>query len=613
MILTKLWAALLAFLATACLAGMFLLSLRSATGFTDADRKVIRAVTEAGIAAIAADIQSSPVSMGPSLLNDTRLRDALDAAMDERRRNTVDLPGVFAEVANEGMLREYPSMSVAIVDKDANVLARTGLEEPLFDELVESDDFRRAQEDPKDSLFSATLGKRLHTVKVSRRDLTTLERRVIAIQAVDLGGGSSLRRVLGTSYPAGLVRGSAIVGDAIGGAKEDELTMLVSQQIENAPPEGASQVFPVGQGPSARIGAIGRVPGPAGRGPNATVLAVMSMSTAGAGQHDLAAALSQAQADGLLAQLSWLPLGALLVVALTLCFYFPHLENTVPLRRLIAEFDNVGQGRQAQIYQETYNGLFGDLARAAVRTHTVLREEGPDGFDGEYDDALDEYGPATPDAPPVRDPLPPRRKTAGSEPSPKPAPSIELPSVDAGESRLETNAVEPALPAAGPASSARNLAPPLTETNAEDELLADLDRNQAGSASDSKLGGLLGNETSGAKPLPSHPPAHGLGARGQGGSGLRPVGGGGGGLPRFSPPAAAEPERDAYYREVFDQFVQTKKACGENLDGFTFDRFARKLEQNTKTLSKGDASVEVKFTVYVKNGAAALKAKVVKA
>ena len=115
-------------------------------------------------------------------------------------------------------------------------------------------------------------------------------------------------------------------------------------------------------------------------------------------------------------------------------------------------------------------------------------------------------------------------------------------------------------------------------------------------------------------------------ARTSGASGLRPVGGGG--LSRFQPPAGAPPpaagpapqpatpqpanDRSAYYRDVYDQFVKTKSACGENLDGFTFERFAKKLEQNATTLRKGNANADVQFTVYIKNGVAALKAKVVK-
>ena len=65
MLLTKIWAAILACVATAFLAFMFLLSFGTATGFSDADRVAIQATTKAGIAALAAEIQASPVSRAP--------------------------------------------------------------------------------------------------------------------------------------------------------------------------------------------------------------------------------------------------------------------------------------------------------------------------------------------------------------------------------------------------------------------------------------------------------------------------------------------------------------------------------------------------------------------
>ncbi|TPV94941.1 MAG: hypothetical protein B7733_12540 [Myxococcales bacterium FL481] len=601
MILTKLWAALLACLATACLAGMFLLSLRSASGFTDADRKVIRAVTEAGIAAIAADIQSSPVSISPSLLNDTRLREALDATAEDEDEDppSADLPAVLATVANEGLLREHASMSVAIVDKDTRIVARTGIEERLFDELADLDDFKQAREDPKESLFSATLGDRLHTVKVSRRELGDLERRIVAIDPVDLGGGSSLRRVLGTSYPAGLVRSGATLGEPIGSAKASELTTLVAENVDSVPPDGASQVFVVGQGAEARIGAIGRVPGPAGRGRDATVLAVLSLSTAGASQHDLVQSLRQAQQDGLVSQLNWLPLGALLLVALTLCLYFPHLENTVPLRRLIAEFENIGQGRQAQLYQETYNGLFGELARTAVHTHTAIRQAAELG-EHEYDEGLDEFGPARPDRPSARPLAQPAHAVA-------PASHERESSVGSHEDRRDDDQDHsPDEPPSEPAQDSQ--APLLAETQADHAALAPLDDPERRRSADEDLQRFLSgpatDEPTAAPPdaaPPTTPP--------EPTSREEPSG-----LARFSPPHKPRPEagEGEDYRDVFEQFVKTKKACGERLDGLTFERFAAKLKHNAKTLSKGDPSVRVRFTVYVKDGVAAIKAKVAK-
>ncbi|MBL8948161.1 MAG: hypothetical protein JNK45_33615, partial [Myxococcales bacterium] len=72
-------------------------------------------------------------------------------------------------------------------------------------------------------------------------------------------------------------------------------------------------------------------------------------------------------------------------------------------------------------------------------------------------------------------------------------------------------------------------------------------------------------------------------------------------------------DRIRYYREIFDEFLQVKIACGENTDGFTFDKFAKKLQKNTQDILEKHTDVrDVQFTVYVKDGKAALKAKVIR-
>ncbi|MCH9681617.1 MAG: hypothetical protein K0V04_09300, partial [Deltaproteobacteria bacterium] len=68
MLLTRAWAIILAFLTTACLAGMFLLSGSSGSGFTDADRAAVRAITEAGVAALEEQLQASPVQQADAMM-----------------------------------------------------------------------------------------------------------------------------------------------------------------------------------------------------------------------------------------------------------------------------------------------------------------------------------------------------------------------------------------------------------------------------------------------------------------------------------------------------------------------------------------------------------------
>ena len=47
-------------------------------------------------------------------------------------------------------------------------------------------------------------------------------------------------------------------------------------------------------------------------------------------------------------------------------------------------------------------------------------------------------------------------------------------------------------------------------------------------------------------------------------------------------------------------------------DGFTYEKFSKKLRKNSEALLKRPGVSDVKFNVYIKDGKAALKAKVVK-
>jgi hypothetical protein len=55
-----------------------------------------------------------------------------------------------------------------------------------------------------------------------------------------------------------------------------------------------------------------------------------------------------------------------------------------------------------------------------------------------------------------------------------------------------------------------------------------------------------------------------------------------------------------------------KKTCNESIAGLVYDRFAEKLVKNRDDLMAKTGCREVRFTVYAKDGKAALKATPVK-
>jgi hypothetical protein len=76
--------------------------------------------------------------------------------------------------------------------------------------------------------------------------------------------------------------------------------------------------------------------------------------------------------------------------------------------------------------------------------------------------------------------------------------------------------------------------------------------------------------------------------------------------------APAEPSIDPYFKQVYDQFLAVKKSCGEATAGLTYGKFSEKLVKNRDDLMAKTGCREVRFTVYVKDGKAALKATPVK-
>jgi hypothetical protein len=560
---TKIWTAVLAVLATACLAGMYLLSTGSAGGFTDADKTAVRAVTEAGMAALVSDINSSPVSLGPSLLSDTRLKEGLagPVVVPEDDVETMSLQDVLDEVANESLLNEHPRMSMAIVDKSGTILARTGLSPELFDELTKLPAFSTALDNNEAApLLSATIGSKLHAVKLSRGIVEAHDRRLVTIAPVELGGGSFFRRVVGTQNPAGLVRDGAVVGDVIGSAKADELTAFVAQSMSNVPSEGASSVFQIGEGADARIGAAARVPGTAGKGQSGTFFVVLSSHTLGSTHQDMASALRLALDSGGLAQLNWPLVAGLLVISLGLTFYLPHIEFKTPMRRLASEFHAITEARQHELHHDTYGGEFGLLARSATTAMEALRVS----WENELMDSDAELSDVAPrrtrSTRSLRSARGPRRagrtrghEAIGSESGPEFGPDSDPEAIDLP-------------PAAAPVVAERPARGPVVDEAAPAPAFSD--------------------ELEPALPLGDSSDSVSL--------------------------ADVGDDRESYYRRIFDEFVETKVACGEAIEGFTYEKFAKKLRKQSDSLLGRDDVSDVQFSVYVKDGKAALRAKVIK-
>jgi hypothetical protein len=80
-----------------------------------------------------------------------------------------------------------------------------------------------------------------------------------------------------------------------------------------------------------------------------------------------------------------------------------------------------------------------------------------------------------------------------------------------------------------------------------------------------------------------------------------------------SPPAqVSNDSQHAEWLNVYEEFAATKQRCGESLDGFTYDKFQSTLSKHRDAIIERHGVRRVKFSVYIKEGKAALKASPIK-
>ena len=298
------------------------------------------------------------------------------------------------------------------------------------------------------------------------------------------------------------------------------------------------------------------------------------------------------------ANFPWVPVAIAFVFALAIGLLIMILESDRPVRRLQADAVALGAGTTERLPEDRHGGRFGSIARSVnIRVDKMSREVraarrnldqllGPGGADdaglGVLD--LDARAPEAPSRPP------PPSEFKFSSPGLAAPPTLDLsgpPRASAAPSPVGNQGSRPgarapiAMPGTSPSS------PGLSA--------------QAPSASAS-LSSSPSRPSVAAPPVEPAPP------------------------PQPPPPAALDDdilsmpsspsldgtEEDPYFRSVFNEFVAMKKHCGEPTAGLTYARFAEKLRRNRDDLMAKPGCIDVRFSVYVKDGKAALKATPVK-
>lgn len=293
----------------------------------------------------------------------------------------------------------------------------------------------------------------------------------------------------------------------------------------------------------------------------------------------------------------WIRVALLFLVAIGVGLALMILEADRPLRRLNKDAIGVAQGDQERLAEEQHRGKFGSIARsvniaidklhretrAAKKDLDQLLGPAPAGG-GSGPSALPPVGPSGPAPGPIKPPPPSEFRFSGGVadapiappppspglPTPPPAgertpPPVPKPPAAPGPLGRPTDEQVPPKPVALPS-------PPPPVKAIDEDILADEEDEESG-----------GNES---------PTRIFDGPRGASGEPL--VGG--------------EDAEEGHFRAIFDEFLDLKRQCGENVDNLTFERFAAKLTKNRDALIAKHGCASVRFQVYEKDGKAALKA-----
>jgi hypothetical protein len=275
----------------------------------------------------------------------------------------------------------------------------------------------------------------------------------------------------------------------------------------------------------------------------------------------------------------WILVGGAFLAMLGVGIALMFIESDRPLRRLTAETVRLAKGETERLSEDAHPGKFGSIARS-VNIHIDKLGREAKTAKKDMDQLL---GPSPEGSLGTIDLL------ATALPAVRPGGSAPLGSPPPSEFRFTNPATQPGLaPGPPPRPTPRPGTPP-----------------------------PIGQARPAAPPppplaIPTPPPSFASAtptpAPAPSALGLDDdiLGGGDMGAP------IEEEAGDTYFKQVFEQFVAMKKSCGEPTSGLTLTKFSEKLIKNRDDLMSKTGCRDVRFTVYVKDGKAALKATPVK-
>jgi hypothetical protein len=554
------------------------------------------------------------------IASDAQLVEALDQSSRsvDLKVSGIDLVHKSAQARLRSFNGDLKTDAIIAVDARGRVLARTGLEEAVWrDEIagypVVAEALRGYRLDD-----TWDTGEKLY--RVTAAPVVARDRYVGCLVVLqEIGADLATRIHDAQGVEVAFLVGGKVVSQSSSLPILGDLPPLVKAHAADLGDKGHTDSIPVKGGDRSYVVTLAALPGEA---------AAHDASYALIAERPLATSVSSTLGALSLSMFTGKEIalvGGGLFGALLIGLLLMSLEHDRPTRRLLGSLQELSRGESSRVDDLKHGGKFGGMARAVNATLDRRAQAPGQGRERSIDSIL---GPA-----PQVTPIPPRLPDAMPPPIPKPTdapgfhpdtplsaapvppePPITTPtplqeiraaaaaanilpqlhSIDAPDSKSDNSITQPAAAAKGlDLANAQpfGVEPP---TKPHGRPLATLSDNSAADQFDAPptvmesnvlAAGSLGSEGGDDSTTISHPNPQLLAALKGGSETL-----------------------EAEFKAVFREFLDTKRKCGEPIDGVSYEKFVVKLQQNRDQLMTRYACKGVKFQVYVKDGKAALKA-----
>jgi hypothetical protein len=380
-----------------------------------------------------------------------------------------------------------------------------------------------------------------------------------------------------------LLRGK-VIASSRGPGELDALPELVGQHTKEIEAVKRTPALSLAVGKEKLLAVVAPFPGQAGE--QQAYYALVGVQPA---KTDLASLIGNASSDDLKwSNFPWIELLAGMGLAIALGLTLQRMEVETPLRKLRRDLQKLASGDLQKIDDTRYGGHIGGLARdvnAAIERFTHAPAPRSETAGKDLGAILGPSGGSTFDLP---------GPESGFSSSPPPPPAFAPPPASSlgGPPPLPGFAPPPA-PSFSPPPAPSFSPPPPPSFSAPAPFSA------AAFGGSSNGGSIEAPAAPASVKMPwSTLPAAAAdgGAAPNDGEATRVV------------PYDPDEEEEAHFSHIFDDFMDKKRECGESTAGLTRDKFLQKLRDNKATLVEKHNCRTVRFSVYIKDGKAALKA-----